>query len=157
MSTSGCGSIFQGLASSRTTDQTFLEFSSDFALEQASKSQEKLHCLHPECRGSARTYSREAELKRHEKEHNSNAPVWRCGCCQNQGKFYEGSKRKDKVREHLMKKHYIWKPEGQVPEISCSEIGCHTLLTAATCLYEHLRVKHPDTRMGVLSSSINGI
>jgi hypothetical protein len=111
-------------------------------------------CPDPQC--SNATFKLKKDLTRHKRMHNPKSPLRNCGCCQNMGQIYKGNTRMDKVRDHLRSKHDTQKPEGRTLGERCPIVGCHTLLTAASCLHEHLRQEHPNDILETTSQTING-
>ena len=154
----GYGSKVRAPPSCDTTRPIFVDLTSDLATTQGSQAliSEKLRCMYPECQDSSRSYNREYDLKRHEKEHDPDATVWQCGCCQNQGEHHNGTKRKDKLPGHLIKEHNAQRVDGRFPGILCKVPDCHTLFSTALCLDKHLRQKHPEYPVNALERSING-
>ena len=63
-------------------------------------------CLAPGC---TNTFGRQKDLKRHQKMHNPASPLWYCGCCLNVGVAFEGLYRKDKLQDHMKKRHKIFR------------------------------------------------
>lgn len=114
----------------------------------------KFRCMHPECQGFS--FKMQKDLRRHEKKHDPSSPLWQCGCCLNLGQSYSGSKRKDKVRDHLRNQHETLKSKDETAGIFCPENGCHALLTAASCLDEHLRQEHPGNTMVTSAQNKDG-
>jgi len=113
----------------------------------------KFRCLVPQCRG--RSFNHKRDLKRHEKRHNSNAKLWYCGCCQNSGDPYRGQVRKDKVQDHLRRKHDK-SQSGDNKGIPCLVEGCFMLFTTGSCLHTHLRQEHPNEQGDRRTQTNNG-
>ena len=101
------------------------------------------------------TFTALKDLKRHQKEHDSRAKVWSCGCCLNLGENFGPKVRKDKVRDHLRNIHAKPKSELSKP-IECAVEDCKTMFTATSCIDEHLRQKHAGQLQSTSSQSITG-
>ena len=98
-----------------------------------------MHHTHPE--DERPTYTAIKELKRHQKEHDPEAILWHCGCCQNLGVKFEPKVRKDKVQTHLRSIHEKRK-SGRNKGNHCPAEGCYALFTAASCIDQHWRQHH---------------
>lgn len=107
----------------------------------------KFRCSRPDCTNTG-GFKQKKDLTRHEKNIHG-FPQWYCGCCRNLGiKFYGA--RKDKLLEHMRKKHQLPGPSSGVSPLLCSEQSHHNgqklLFTTASCVTEHLRQEHPARR-----------
>ena len=86
-------------------------------------------------------FARVNDLKRHQKKHDGDTPLWYCGCCKNMGDDgYKGTPRKDHLKQHLVTKHKMETPH-DCPESSCSGRG-RILYSSGPCVEEHLRQEH---------------
>ena len=67
-----------------------------------SRSDSGFHC---DVSGCSRSFTRQADMKRHKLNHSSESFRYRCGCCE----FSQGSSytclRKDHMKQHMTKKH----------------------------------------------------
>lgn len=126
---------------SHTVIESALAGTSNGAVRHDSPEQSELRCQFPQCQKPS--FKKLKDLKRHEKKHDPNAVLWRCGCCQNMGHPFKLQIRKDKVLSHLRNIHERSKSEDS-RALSCPVASCHTLLTAASCLVVHLKQEHPD-------------
>lgn len=111
-----------------------------------------MHPTHP--KNDRPTFTAIRELRRHERVHDPNAPLWHCGCCQNLGREFEPNKRKDKVQSHLGRVH--GKPKSESNTGICCPYCCNTLFIAASCLDEHYRQNHSSHPQGMPSQTITG-
>lgn len=146
----GFKDTFQDLAPYAVTDTTFGDLQNVLAHPHDRTDLPKQRCSHLGCE---KTFKREKDLKRHSIEHDSNATIWHCGCCQNLGDKLKGKPRKDKIQSHLRNIH------GKTKSVECPEEGCYTLFTTTSCVDEHLRQihpgQHPGHTQGMPSQEIN--
>lgn len=98
------------------------------------------YCRIKGCRHT-KGFVRVNDLKRHQKKHDGDTPLWYCGCCKNMGDDgYKGTPRKDHLKQHLIIKHKMENPH-DCPEHSCSGRG-RILYSSGPCVEEHLRQEH---------------
>ena len=104
----------------------------------------KIYCLHSGCTNSS-GFTRKWDLKRHYvTAHSDTPPQWSCGCCENSNseKRYR-YKRKDKLSQHMLKKHRI--PTRSYPCQFCtSATGVEHHFSSRSCLEFHLHRDHPE-------------
>lgn len=108
-----------------------------------------LHCPLPQCANTS--FKQKKDLRRHERNHET--PQWYCGCCRNLRDPFKGVSRKDKLLDHMRKKHQLPGPGTGILPSSCPEGNSHNgqtvLFTTASCVDEHLRQEH-SASMGPL-------
>jgi len=107
----------------------------------------RYYCQVSDCRNKT-GFQREKDLKRHEKKHDDESPLYYCGCCQLQGENFQGLERKDKVQKHMDNKHQM-ESSSEARGLMCTEEDCHLekrlLFTTQSCLAEHVRQYHPTS------------
>lgn len=143
-------------ASSERTFQGSIPYTATPSTDTSSKDEWASHkprCDVPGCEHVR--FSKEKELTRHMKKHDPNAILWQCGCCQNLGAPYKAKERKDKVRDHLRSRHQSSGSE-DTKGIDCPVDNCYTLITAASCLDEHLRQEHVGHYWDLSNQTSNG-
>lgn len=110
------------------------------AMKEATQINQRHYCRAEGC-SHTKGFARVNDLKRHQKNHNSDTPLWYCGCCKNMSNDgYKGTPRKDHLKQHLMIKHQMETPH-HCPEIPCSGRG-RILFSSGACVEEHLREEH---------------
>lgn len=112
---------------------------------QKNKSQNTdFRCSWPDCTYTG-GFKQKKDLKRHE-ENIHGSSKWYCGCCRNLDEKFNGT-RKDKLLNHMRKKHQLPGPSSGISPLPCSEQSHHNgqklLFTTASCVAEHLRQEHP--------------
>ena len=109
-------------------------------IRDATKKIQRYYCRSEDCRHT-KGFARINDLKRHQKKHDGDTPLWYCGCCKNMGDDgYKGTPRKDHLKQHLMIKHQMEAPH-DCPEKPCSGNG-RVLFSSGACVEEHLRQEH---------------
>lgn len=101
-------------------------------------------CSWPDCANTS-GFRQRKDLKRHEKMHKK-SPQWYCGCCRNLHTEFKGLNRKDKLLDHMRKRHQLPRSGSGIPPLNCPEEighnGQNLLFTTASCVVEHLRQEH---------------
>ncbi|MCJ1424700.1 hypothetical protein MMC29_002588 [Sticta canariensis] len=120
-------------------------------IRDATKKIQRYYCRFEDCRHT-KGFARINDLKRHQKKHDGETPLWYCGCCKNMGdEGYKGTPRKDHLKQHLMNKHQMEAPL-DCPEKPCSGNG-RVLFSSGACVEEHLRQEHGYTNTYEATSS----
>lgn len=134
---------------------TVSDLQGSLAVQHGCTKEPKHRCMDPTHPESKRpSYTSKKELKRHEKVHDPKSKRYYCGCCRNLGVEYKDHTRKDKVRDHMRGKHGEPKSEDNLA-IECPGEGCSVLLTADSCIDEHMRQAHPGDQWEMPSQTTN--
>lgn len=110
------------------------------SMEEGTQISPRHYCHSEGCRHT-KGFARLNDLRRHQKKHDSDTPLWYCGCCKNMGdEGYKGTPRKDHLKQHLIIKHQMGAPQ-DCPENPCSGRG-RILFSSEACVEEHLSQEH---------------